>query len=190
MKVILGTQNPHKVAEISRLLHALAPWVQLETTSGPSPDEDGESFGENALVKARAAFNYSGTTSIADDSGIEVSALDGRPGIFSARYSDTGDDLSNNLKLLSEMDGVLDRRAAFVCAAAVVWAESELVIERRWVGRIAPDLRGTGGFGYDSLFIPNEFSVTSAQLSPEQKERFSHRGQAFRAVAETLSNLR
>jgi len=190
VKVILGTQNPHKVTEISRLLHSRAPWVQLETTRGPSPDEDGESFGENALLKARAAFDYSGTTSIADDSGIEVSALNGRPGIFSARYSDSGDDLSNNLKLLSELEGISDRRAVFVCAAAIVWVGSELVIERRWAGKIASDLQGTGGFGYDSLFIPNEFSVTSAQLSPEQKERFSHRGQAFRAVAETLASLR
>lgn len=190
MKVVLGTKNLHKIDEIVRLLKPIVPWVLLEPSYGPAPDEDGDSFSENAMKKARAAFDYSGTTSIADDSGIEVYALDGRPGIFSARYSDAGDDLSNNLKLLSEMEGVFERRATFVCAAALVSSESEFVIEKKWSGVIAPGLSGTGGFGYDSIFIPDDFSVTSAELDPAQKDHFSHRGQAFRAIAGILLSLR
>ncbi len=186
---MVGTKNSHKIAELERILGPLLPDLTLEPSPEDSPIEDGDTFSENALIKARSAFVATGRPSIADDSGIEVVALGGRPGIFSARYAHSGEDADNTAKVLAEMTGVDDRAAAFVCAAALVHEGGEIVLERRWQGTLALHPAGAGGFGYDPVFVPEGHSVTSAELTPEEKDQLSHRGQAFRAMAPAIIAL-
>lgn len=189
MRVVVGTKNSHKVLELQRILGPLIPGLILEPSPEDSPVEDGDTFSANALIKARSAHQATGRPAIADDSGIEVASLDGRPGIFSARYAQTGVDSDNTAQLLAEMAGVSDRSAAFVCAAALVHDGGEMVLERRWEGTVAQAPAGSGGFGYDPIFIPQGHSVTSAELTPEEKDQSSHRGQAFRDLAPALIAL-
>ena len=189
MDIVVGTRNAHKILELQRILGPAVPGLTLVPAPGPSPIEDGETFSANALIKARAAFAESGLPSIADDSGLVVDALDGAPGIHSARYSGTGIDEENTALVLSQMAGVVDRRARFVCAAALVHSGGELVIERSWEGLLADEPAGSGGFGYDPIFVPEGDSLTSSELSDEGKDALSHRGQAFRALAEHLLAL-
>ena len=189
MRVVVGTKNAHKVRELQRILEPLIPGLVLEPSPEDSPLEDGDTFSANALIKARSAFHATGQPALADDSGIEVVALEGRPGIFSARYAPSGLDQDNTALLLHEMTGVENRAAAFVCAAALVHDGGEVVLERRWEGVLAPEPAGSGGFGYDPIFIPNGYSVTSAELTPEEKDELSHRGQAFRAIAPAVLAL-
>jgi len=190
MRLVVGTKNAHKVLELQRILEDLIPGIILEPSPEDSPVEDGDSFSENALIKARSAFLATGRPAIADDSGLEVVALEGRPGIYSARYAETGLDWDNTAKVLSEMVGIADRRAAFVCAAALVHDGGELVMEKRWEGSLADEPAGSGGFGYDPVFIPRGYEVTAAELSGAEKDELSHRGQAFRALAPALGALR
>lgn len=189
MKVVVGTRNAHKILELERILAPVVPGIELIPAEGPSPDEDGTTFADNALIKARAAYADSGMPSIADDSGLVVVGLDGRPGLYSARYSGTGDDEKNTALVLSQMEGVQDRGAHFVCAAALVHDGGEIALESRWDGSIAEAPSGGGGFGYDPIFIPRGQTCTSAQLHPQEKDLLSHRGQAFRALAEHLRGL-
>jgi len=189
MRVVVGTKNAHKVLELQRILEPLIPGLLLEPSMEDSPVEDGDTFSANALIKARSAFQATGRPALADDSGIEVVALDGRPGIFSARYAPSGLDQDNTALLLHEMAGVTHRAAAFVCAAALVHDGGEVVLESRWEGTVAPEPAGSGGFGYDPIFIPEGYAVTSAELTPEEKDELSHRGQAFRAIAPALLAL-
>ena len=189
MRIVVGTKNAHKVLELQRILEDLIPGITLEPSPEDSPVEDGDTFSANALIKARSAFAATGHPAIADDSGLEVRALEGRPGIFSARYAETGLDADNTAKVLAEMAGVEDRAAAFVCAAALVHDGGEVVIEKRWEGSLAHHPAGSGGFGYDPVFIPEWHSVTSAELMAEQKDELSHRGQAFRALAPAIGAL-
>lgn len=189
MEVVVGTRNTHKIKELQRILAPLLPQLTLVPASGPSPAEDGETFSENALIKARAAFAESGLPAIADDSGIVVDALGGAPGIHSARYSGTGIDEENTALVLSRMIGVTDRRARFVCAAALVHSGGEIVLERSWEGFLAHEPAGAGGFGYDPIFVPEGDSRSAAQLSDDVKDALSHRGQAFRALADYLRAL-
>jgi XTP/dITP diphosphohydrolase len=189
MDIVVGTRNAHKILELQRILGPAVPGLTLLPAPGPSPIEDGETFSANALIKARAAFAESGLPSIADDSGLVVDALDGAPGINSARYSGTGIDEENTALVLSQMVGVADRRARFVCAAALVHSGGELVLERSWEGSLADEPTGSGGFGYDPIFVPEGDSRTSSELSDEGKDALSHRGQAFRALAEHLLAL-
>lgn len=186
MRLVVGTKNAHKIAELERILGPLLPDLHLEPSPEESPVEDGDTFSANALIKARSAFSATGRPSIADDSGIEVVALGGRPGIFSARYAESGKDADNTAKVLSEMTGVGDRSAAFVCAAALVHQGGEIVLERRWEGTLALSPAGAGGFGYDPVFIPEGLELTAAELSAAEKDERSHRGQAFRALAPSL----
>jgi XTP/dITP diphosphohydrolase len=190
MRVVVGTKNAHKIEELERILVPLVPGLQLIPAEGPSPEEDGETFGDNALIKARVAYAESGIASIADDSGLVVRALGGRPGIYSARYSGSGDDAQNTALVLSQMAAVDDRAAHFVCAAALVWEGGEVVLESLWEGTLAKEPAGAGGFGYDPIFIPHGHALTSAELSPNQKDALSHRGQAFRALAVHVAALR
>ena len=190
MEIVVGTRNAHKIQELTRILEPLIPQLTLVPAPGPSPVEDGESFSANALIKARAAFSESGLPSIADDSGIVVDALDGAPGIHSARYSGTGIDEENTALVLSQMVGVADRRARFVCAAALVHSGGEIVLESSWEGSLAYEPLGAGGFGYDPIFVPEDHSRTAGELSDDDKDALSHRGQAFRALAEHLLALR
>jgi XTP/dITP diphosphohydrolase len=190
MEIVVGTRNAHKIQELTRILEPLIPQLTLVPAPGPSPVEDGETFSENALIKARAAFADSSLPSIADDSGLVVDALGGAPGIHSARYSGTGIDEENTALVLSHMVGVVNRRAQFVCAAALVHSGGELVLERSWEGSLAEEPSGLGGFGYDPIFVPEGHSRTAGELRDQDKDALSHRGQAFRALAEHLLALR
>jgi XTP/dITP diphosphohydrolase len=152
--------------------------------------ETGATFEDNALAKARDAFAATGVASVADDSGLEVAALNGMPGVLSARWSGRhGDDAANTALLLAQLRDVPDERrgAAFVSACALVWESGEVVVRGEWPGTIAHEPRGEGGFGYDPVFIPDGYDRTAAQLSPAEKDAVSHRG---RALAQLLPALR
>ena len=182
MDVIFASHNEHKRGEVKRIISHIIPLVKVHAPEGEPPVEDGNSFSENALIKARSAHRPDAIT-IADDSGIVVEALGGEPGIHSARYSGTGDDRANVELLLKNLGPSENRQAKFVCAAAVLVGTEEHVIERSWWGTIAHEVSGDGGFGYDPVFIPGGFDVTAAQLSGPNKDLLSHRGRAFRQVA-------
>jgi len=185
----VGTGNTHKLREFQRILSPLLPGLELVPVTGDGPEETGLSFHDNALIKARAAFIQTGLPSIADDSGITVRALGGAPGIYSQRYSPSGTDRDNTALLLATMTGETDRFAAFVCAAALVYDGGEKVVERSWQGSLAIAEQGSKGFGYDPVFIPEGLEVTSAELSPEEKDELSHRGQAFKDLARFISGV-
>jgi XTP/dITP diphosphohydrolase len=189
IRLAVGTGNAHKLAEFQRILTPVIPGLELVASTGESPEETGMTFIENALIKARAAHHATGLPAIADDSGIAVDALDGAPGIYSQRYAPSGLDTDNTALLLANLAGQEDRRAAFVCAAAFVSNRGEVTVERRWLGTIATAPHGLGGFGYDPIFIPLEVDVTAAELPPEHKDALSHRGQAFRQLAEEILGL-
>ena len=191
-KIVLATGNPGKLREIQRILGEFGVEIVPQTELGVSDaDETGTSFVENALIKARHAALQTGLPAIADDSGLVVDALDGRPGVYSARYAgpDATDD-SNIDKLLAELRGVPDdaRTAAFHCCAVYVSADdsTSLVAEGRWQGRILAERRGDGGFGYDPVFFDPECARTAAELGAELKNARSHRGKALTALAEML----
>jgi XTP/dITP diphosphohydrolase len=191
-RIVLATGNPGKVREIQRILGELGVEVVPQTELGVGDaDETGTSFVDNALIKARHAAMLTGLPAIADDSGLVVDALDGRPGIYSARYSgaDATDD-SNIDKLLQELCGVPgdERTAAFHCCAVYgsVNDPTSLVAEGRWQGRILDERRGAQGFGYDPVFFDPECGRTAAELTPEVKNARSHRGKALTALAEML----
>jgi XTP/dITP diphosphohydrolase len=186
-RVVLATGNPHKVTELRAILEPLLPGIAVQAYDGPSPVEDGDTFIANALIKARAAASRTGLPAIADDSGISVDALGGAPGIQSARYSASGRDEDNRALLLERLSGVADRRADFVCAAVLVGAGDDLVAEERWPGRVLEQERGSGGFGYDPLFQPEGLDRSAAELSAEEKNAVSHRGRAFRRLAELIA---
>jgi XTP/dITP diphosphohydrolase len=191
-KVVLATGNPGKVREIRRILGDLGVEVVPQSELGVSDaDETGTSFVDNALIKARHASLMTGLPAIADDSGLVVDALDGRPGVYSARYSGAdATDESNIDKLLGELQGVPadQRTAAFHCCAVFVSADdaTSLVAEGRWAGRILEQRQGTGGFGYDPVFFDPECGRSAAELGPELKNAVSHRGKALNALADML----
>ncbi len=189
-RVLLATNNAGKVAELRRIL---APYglelVGIDGAYEPGP-ETGATFEENALAKAREAVRATGLPAVADDSGLAVDALNGMPGVLSARWAGRhGDDRANLELLLGQMADVPDerRQAGFVCAAAYALpgGRSEVVLGhlRGWLAR---EPRGTGGFGYDPLLVPEGLEVTTAQLSAAEKDAISHRGQAFRLLAPRL----
>jgi XTP/dITP diphosphohydrolase len=188
-RVLLATRNAGKVRELARIL---APYgLVLEgATYDPGP-ETGTSFADNALAKALEGVRESGLPTLADDSGLTVDALNAMPGIFSARWAGRhGDDVANLDLLLGQLADVPAGRrgAAFVCAAAYALPDgrSEVVLgELR--GSLVREPRGTNGFGYDPIFVPDGYTVTSAELDPDEKDAISHRGQAFRALAPLLA---
>lgn len=185
--IVLGTGNAHKVAELTAILGPLLPGVELLGYDGPSPVEDGDSFAANALIKARAASATTGRPAIADDSGIVVDALDGEPGIRSARFAGTGRDEDNRRMLLDRLRGAAHRSARFVCAA--VFVDGTRVLERSaaWEGTVLAAERGAGGFGYDPVFVPADGGGrTAAELSPAEKNALSHRGRAFEALTAAI----
>jgi XTP/dITP diphosphohydrolase len=195
VKVLLATRNAGKLAELRRML-ADGPVEVVGLADVPEfPDapETGATFAENALAKARDAANATGLPAVADDSGLAVDALNGMPGVLSARWSGRhGDDVANLKLLLGQLTDVPDERrgAAFVCAAAlVVPGGLETVVHGEWTGRIVREPRGSGGFGYDPIFVPDGEQRTSAELSPEEKDAASHRGLAMRALLPHLRDL-
>lgn len=188
-RVVLATGNPHKVDELRAVLGPVAPWLEIVGYDGPSPVEDGDTFVANALIKARSAATATGLPAIADDSGISVDALDGAPGIHSARFAGTGSDEDNRRLLLARLQGIDDRAAHFTCAAVLVESGHEPVVrEALWPGRILHTERGAGGFGYDPIFQPLGLDGSAADLTAEQKNAISHRGRAFRALAAAMAD--
>lgn len=185
-RIVLATGNAHKVAELRAILEPLLSGVELLPYGGPSPVEDGSTFLENALIKARAANAATGLPALADDSGIAVAALDGAPGIHSARFAGTGRDEDNRALLLQRLAGETDRRADFVCAAVLVDGDTRFESVVEWPGEVLEEAAGEGGFGYDPLFVPEGEQRSAAELSAEEKNAISHRGQAFRALAAQL----
>ena len=191
-RLLVATANLGKLREFRSLLAGL-PYelTSLAELGLGSPAETGSSFLENATLKARHAANLSGFAAVADDSGIEVDALGGAPGIHSARYAGAGASASaNNAKLMSALKGVpLDaRRARYRCALVLIEAAdtAPMVAEAGWEGFILDAPRGFGGFGYDPYFWLPELDKTAAELTPEEKNRLSHRGKAMRALREAL----
>ena len=193
-RLVLATGNAGKLREMRAIL---APWSvdvrpQSEFT-GAAAEETGLSFVENAILKARFAAAASGLPAIADDSGLEVDALHGAPGIYSARYAGSGtDDAANNARLLQELDAMPDaaRAARYRCAMVFLrWPldPSPLVRQASWEGRIARVPRGSGGFGYDPLFLVGDGEVTAAEMEPARKNEVSHRGKALRALVAALT---
>jgi XTP/dITP diphosphohydrolase len=183
---VLATHNAHKVGELRRILGDRLGDHELVAYDGPDVIEDADTFEGNALIKARAAFAHTGLPSLADDSGIAVDALGGAPGIHSARYAGTRDDGDNLRLLLSNLEGVTDRTARFVCAAALVDAEGEVVVRGEWPGTVLEAPAGEGGFGYDPVFRPEGETRSSAELSAAEKDADSHRARAFGLLVEEL----
>lgn len=191
MKLVLATHNQHKVVEVGAILGATVPALELVGYDGPEPKEDGTSFLENAMIKARAAFEHTGLPSIADDSGIAVEILGGAPGIFSARWAGGRDNVQNRQLLLSQLEDVRDedRAASFVCTIAMVTADGEVSFTGIWPGRVARQEQGANGFGYDPVFIPEGFEITAAELEPEVKNALSHRSLALSQLASYLNQI-
>jgi XTP/dITP diphosphohydrolase len=196
-RLLLATRNTGKLAELQRLLETAVPGVEViglrDVGDYPEAPETGATFAENALLKAREAVKYTGLPAVADDSGITVDALNGMPGVLSARWSGRhGDDDANTALLLGQLADVPDERrgAGFVCAAALVTPDgAERVLEREWRGSVIREKRGTNGFGYDPVFVPEGLGLTSAELAPEEKDARSHRGQAFAALVPVLAEV-
>jgi len=193
MTFVLASNNSGKLREFAPLFESMGLEVVAQRDFAvPDAEETGLSFIENAILKARHAAHATGRPAIADDSGLVVPALGGAPGIYSARYSGGGD-TDNNAKLLSEMSHLRreDRAAFYVAVIAVVMSASDplpIIAEGRWYGNISFELSGTGGFGYDPLFIPESSSCTAAEMSAAEKQTLSHRAKALKALAPKLSN--
>jgi XTP/dITP diphosphohydrolase len=197
-ELLVATRNPGKLVELRRLLeteHVAGVRVLglADVPEFPEEPETGATFAENALAKARDATKATGLAAVADDSGLTVDALGGMPGVLSARWAGRhGDDRANLELVLGQLADVPDDRrgAAFVCAAAlVVPGGQEVVVHGEWTGRMARAPRGTGGFGYDPVFVPDGDTRTSAELAPQEKDALSHRGRAMRALLPHLRAL-
>src|SRR5207302_1146009 len=196
-RLLVASRNRKKLAELQRVLDGaglLA--VTLVSLDDVAPfdeaPETGATFEDNALAKARDAFTATGLPSVADDSGLEVAALNGMPGVLSARWSGNhGDDAGNTALLLAQMRDVPDERrsAAFVSACALVSDSGEVVVRGEWPGAIAHEPRGNAGFGYDPVFIPDGEHRTAAQLTPTEKDAASHRGRALAMLLPALRAL-
>ena len=193
MDFILATKNPNKLKEMQRILMPLGISVKCESDFDfpfDEVEENGATFEENALLKARSAAVQSGLPAIADDSGLCVDALDGEPGVYSARYSDEGTDECNNKKLLSKLNNVEDdkRTARFVCSVCCYFSEDNyFFVNGKCEGKIAREGHGDGGFGYDPLFIVGDLSF--AEMTAEQKDKCSHRGEAMRLLCDKLKEV-
>ena len=199
-RLVLATLNPHKVTELSRILDGDGgPGAGVSLTSlaefpcAPDVAETGATFADNALLKARAIAAFTGLPAVADDSGICADALNGMPGVLSARWSGRhGDDQANLDLLLAQLADIPDERrgAEFRCAAALVQpGGAEQVTVGVLRGRLIRARRGAGGFGYDPIFVPDGGTRTTAELSPAEKDAISHRGRAFRALAPAIAAL-
>lgn len=190
MKLIIASNNAHKLTEIKAILGGIFDEIVSMREAGIEHEtvEDGSSFMENAEKKAREIAELSGCCAIADDSGICVNALDGAPGIFSARFCGRhGDDAANNRLLLEKLQGAGDRSAHYTCAIALVRPDGSCVrAEGYMYGVIAQEEAGENGFGYDPLFFLPEYGLTAAQISPEEKNRISHRAQALHNLLKQL----
>jgi XTP/dITP diphosphohydrolase len=196
-RIVLATRNRYKLDELQRILGAAGLDVELLGADSypdlPDIPETESTFAGNALLKAREIARITGLPAIADDSGLCVDALNGMPGILSARWAGKhGDDAANLSLLLGQLNDIPDRRrgAAFHCAAAIALPDgTERVVEGTVEGTIIREARGTNGFGYDPIFVPLGYDVTTAQMTSEQKDAISHRGQALEALAPVVREL-
>lgn len=195
IEFVLATHNQHKVEEFQRILAEVLPDAVVHAYDGPEPVEDGTTFAENALIKARTAAAHTGRIALADDSGISVDVLGGAPGIFSARWAGGhGDSLANTQLLLDQLADIRapHRAAAFHCAIALVipgdgdTAPFEHVAFGVWPGSLATAVSGAHGFGYDPIFIPEGSELTAAELAPEVKNATSHRARAVESLLPVL----
>lgn len=195
--LLVASRNPKKLAELRRVLDgAGVSGLRLLSLDDVAPFEEapetGATFEENALAKARDAYRASGFPSVADDSGLAVDALNGMPGVLSARWAGAhGDDVANLRLLLGQLGDVPDERrgGAFVSACALVSPAGESVVRGEWTGRIARAPRGDGGFGYDPIFVPEGAERSAAELSPAEKDAASHRGRALTLLLPALRAL-
>jgi len=195
-RLVLATHNAHKVGELRAILTPVLPGLDPASVVGardvgaPEPVEDGVTFVENALIKARALAAFTGLPAVADDSGLSVDVLGGAPGIFSARWAGKhGDDAANLALLLAQLAEIAEphRTARFVCAAALVTPDGFEHVETGTLeGVLATEPRGAGGFGYDPILVPTGETRSCAELTPQEKNAISHRGTAFRALVPTL----
>jgi XTP/dITP diphosphohydrolase len=195
-RVVLATRNAHKVAELNRILADAGFPGELVGLDGfpgaPDVPETGSTFADNALLKARAIAAYTGMPAVSDDSGLTVHALHGMPGILSARWAGKhGDDRANLELVLGQLADIDCRGAAFICVAALALPDGS----REWTatgvlsGSLTREPRGTNGFGYDPIFVPDGMTTTTAELAPHEKDAISHRGRAFRAIAPVIAGL-
>jgi len=198
MKFVLATRNTHKATELKRILEELELDCELLTVadfpSAPEVDETEDTFAGNALLKARALSNFTGLAAIADDSGICVDALDGNPGVLSARWSGATENIDRaNLELvLEQIKGVPaeSRGAKFVCAAVAVFPDGkELVAIGEMCGNLLDAPTGENGFGYDPIFVPIGLSKTTAEMTASEKDAISHRGKALNKLAHQISEV-
>lgn len=191
MRVVLATGNTGKIQELQYRLGDQFELVSQNDLGVIAPPEDGLSFAENALIKARSACRQTGLPAIADDSGLSVDALKGAPGIYSARFSGDGaTDASNNQRLLEKLANIEDRTARFQCALVFMRSENDpvpLICQGTWEGHILYEPQGDNGFGYDPLFFAFDQGCASAQLPPEVKNQVSHRGKAITLLVDALS---
>lgn len=190
MELVFATGNSHKLSEAKEIFAKRAPQIQLQAFDGESVVESGTSFLENARLKAQSAFQASGRTAFADDSGICVDVMGGSPGIFSAGWSGTRSDEQNRNLLLTQLQDVpLEHRlASFVCTIALIGDGVNMSFTGVWPGSIALEPRGAGGFGYDPIFVPDGFQLTAAELEPELKNSMSHRFLAMSQLADFLAS--
>lgn len=192
MRVLLGTKNLGKIAEIQKIFAEIPNLELLTFREWPFTDivEDGQTFEENALKKARQISRETGLAVLAEDSGLEVEALEGRPGVHSARFAGEGgpaSDRANIKKLLNLLASVTNRRARFRCVAVLAFPDGrELVSEGTLEGRVAQEPKGTAGFGYDPVFIPEGYEQTLAELGPKIKNQISHRKRALEGLKQQL----
>lgn len=198
VQMVLASHNAHKLAELRRILTPLVPGLELLGYEGPEPIENGVSFEENALIKAKAAAAHTGLPAIADDSGICVDVLGGSPGIFSARWGGPQrNDRANVDLLLWQLSDVTagNRGGSFVCVAALAFpvghalAGADLAVRGTWAGSILREPAGEDGFGYDPIFQPDGENRSAAELDPSEKDKMSHRNRAFTALAGQLRQL-
>jgi XTP/dITP diphosphohydrolase len=198
-RIFLASRNRKKIVEMERLLREYAPDVEVlgidDVEGYDEPVEDQPTFEGNALLKARAGLENTGLPSLADDSGLCVDALNGMPGVLSARWAGPPkSDARNNELLLAQLSDVPEERrgAHFACAVALVHEGGAEVVHGRMSGHVIREQRGSGGFGYDGLFVADEHAelgLTSAELSPEQKDAVSHRGRALREIAPRVARV-
>ncbi len=191
MKILLATRSSSKLAELQRILIDVALVGLADVPAYEEVPESGLTFEDNALIKAREGAARTGLPTVADDSGLAVDALNGMPGVFSARWSGRhGDDLANLSLVLAQVSDVPDgaRGASFVCAAALVLPDGrEWTVRGEMTGRLVREPRGDGGFGYDPIFVADGETRTNAELSPAEKDAISHRGKAFRVLAGVIT---
>jgi XTP/dITP diphosphohydrolase len=194
-QVLLASRNAKKLAELRRILESALPDVEvLGLDDVPAYDEvpeSGATFADNALIKAREGRRHTGLVTIADDSGLAVDALNGMPGVLSARWAGGhGDDIANLRLVLDQLRDVPDDRlgAAFLCSVALIGDSGETVVDGRMAGHLVREPRGANGFGYDPIFVADGYTETSAELDAERKDAISHRGQALRALVPLLQD--